>query len=84
VLLAVNEEGHESGVVTMAALGHLPLLQDTTKADVWTSWDVTYRDVILVDEDNVEVDVFNLTTHDLNDPVSYQALSDHITDLLAP
>jgi len=83
-LLAVNEEGHESGVATMAVLGDLPLLQDTSKVDVWGTWEVTYRDVVILDEDNVEVDVFNLTTYDLDDPANYQALSDLITAELGP
>ena len=84
VLLAVNEVGHESDVATMAALGDLPLLQDTVSADVWGTWAVTYRDVVLVDGDNVQVDVFNLTAQDLNDPVYYEALSDLILSELQP
>lgn len=73
-LLAVNEVGHEGGIASMAALGDLPLLQDTSTAAVWASWAVTYRDVVLLDEANVPVEVYNLTTHDLNDPASYDAL----------
>jgi len=68
----------------MSALGDLPLLQDTVKDDVWTSWEVTYRDVVILDEDNHQVDVFNLTANDLNDPANYQALSDLITAELTP
>ncbi len=80
----MNEVGQESGLPTMAALGDLPLLQDTLLVDAWGSWEVTYRDVVLLDEDNVEVGVFNLTVHDLNDPLNYQALSDLITAELGP
>jgi hypothetical protein len=83
-LLAVNGAGYESGTPTMAALGDLPILQDTLTDDVWTLWGVTYRDVVLVDENNVEVGVFNLTAQDLNDPAYYQALSDLIEAELGP
>ena len=84
VLIAVNEVGHESGLATMGGLGDLPLLQDTTGVAAWTAWDVTYRDVVLLDGDNYEVGVFNLTTYDLGDPTNYQALSDLITAELGP
>lgn len=74
VLLAVNAVGYDSGLLSMAALGDLPLLQDTVAEDAWTSWMVTYRDVVILDEENRQVGVYNLTQHDLNDPASYAAL----------
>ncbi len=75
-LLAVNEVGHESGLPTMSALGDLPILQDTVAVDAWDSWAVTYRDVVLLDEDNQFVGVFNLTVNNLNEPTNYNALRD--------
>ena len=45
---------------------NLPLLQDTEEQDVWvTGWAVTYRDVVILDSNNVLVGVFNLTTNNL-------------------
>ena len=65
-LLGVNGAGHESGVPQMSEGRVIPLLQDTPEANVWTAWGVEYRDVIILDRENVPVGVFNLTTHDLS------------------
>lgn len=73
-LLAVNEAGRESGMAAMAALGDLPILQDTPVVDAWNLWSVTYRDVVLLDQDNHFVGVYNLTTNNLSDPANYAAL----------
>ena len=70
----MNEEGHESGCDGMSELGDLPLLQDTEDANVWDSWDVTYRDVIILNDENERVAVFNLTTYSLSDDDNYEAL----------
>jgi hypothetical protein len=43
---------------------------------VWTRWDIEYRDVAILDADNVPVAIYNLTTHDLADPASYAELRD--------
>ena len=65
--MAINEFGygppeHQSAVELATEDFDLPLLQDTEESDVWTtSWAVTYRDVVILDANNVKVDVFNLT-----------------------
>jgi hypothetical protein len=41
-------------------------LQETEADDVWGDWAVTYRDVIVLDANNVPVDVYNLTNNDLS------------------
>jgi hypothetical protein len=73
-LLAVNGAGFESGAAEMAALGALPLLQDTATENVWARWAVTYRDVVILDRENRAVAVYNLTEHDLSVPANYDAL----------
>ena len=73
-LLGVNGAGHESGVASMIEGRTIPLLQDTVEADVWGLWAVTYRDVIILDRENVPVGVYNLTTHDLANMGDYEAL----------
>ena len=72
-LFAINEIGF-GGVATMAERGDLPLLQDTAEQNAWSRWDVTYRDVVIVDRNNRQVGVFNLTTNTLSDPTNYTAL----------
>ena len=66
VLLAINEGGygppdHQDAVVLATDDHDLPLLQDTEAEDVWHVWAITYRDVVILDADNVQVGVFNLT-----------------------
>ena len=65
----------------MAEGGDIPLLQDTADEDAWNRWAATYRDVVILDADNVKVDVFNLTPQDLANPENYAALKQR---LLAP
>jgi hypothetical protein len=52
----------------------LPWLQDTFVDPVWTSWDVTWRDVRILDGRNQLRAVYNLTTQDLTNPLNRAAL----------
>ena len=72
-LFAINEIGF-SGMSGMAALGDIPVLQDTSEFFVWESWDVTFRDVVILDRANQKVGEFNLTTDSLSNPANYEAL----------
>ena len=72
-ILAINEIGF-TGLDGMSALGDLPVLQDTAEEDVWADWDVTFRDVVILDRDNQKVGEFNLTTDSLSNPENYAAL----------
>lgn len=76
-LFAINEAGEafQAAVPAMAALGTLPILQDTEEAAVWTSLGITYRDVLILDEENRWRGVYNLTTHDLSQPGNYEDLA---------
>lgn len=49
-------------------------MQDDAEAMVWESWEATWRDVWILDQDNEPVTVFNLTEHNLSDPDEYAAL----------
>ena len=73
-LLAINEDGFDSGLGTMSAEGDLPLLQDTDEASVWDDWDVTFRDVVILNSANEQVAVYNLTTHSLGVDANYNEL----------
>ena len=64
--MAINEFGYgppdRQDAVDLAVENiDLPLLQDTEAEDVWHVWAITYRDVVVLDQDNVQVGVFNLT-----------------------
>ena len=73
-ILGVNAEGLESGNGTICAGKDLPWLQDTVGDAVWQDWKVTQRDVVILDENNVPVAIYNLTTYPLGDPDNYQEL----------
>lgn len=58
----------------------IPLLQDTVEIDAWAAWAVDYRDVVILDRDNIPVGVFNLTDHDLSIMGEYEALKNMLLD----
>ena len=85
-ILGVNEHGHDSGNTLISSYGTLPWLQDVDDnsngvSDVWyESWLVTYRDVVILDEDNVQVGVYNLSANDLSTPSNYDTLRQMFID----
>lgn len=75
----MNGIGYQSGNASVTAGRDLPWLQPTdTATDPWTTWAVVYRDVIILDEQNIPVAAYNLTTHDLG----IQTNRDELTALL--
>jgi hypothetical protein len=73
-ILGINEVGEERENEAMYAGRSLPWLQETTEQRVWEDWDVTYRDVIILDAENKPHAVFNVTIHDLSKAVNYDSL----------
>jgi hypothetical protein len=52
----------------------LPWLQDTSEQNVWSTWDVEWRDVWIVDSHGRPFAVYNLSSHDLGEPSNREAL----------
>jgi hypothetical protein len=73
-IYGVNADGYESGLEDISALGDMPVLQDTEEEEVWLSWEVVWRDVYILDDENALVDVYNLTTYPLADEENYEEL----------
>ena len=73
-ILGVNDVGFESANDSMMSGRALPWLQPVAGQDIWTQWEVTYRDVVILGPGNEHLGSFNLTTHDLADPANYDAL----------
>ncbi len=73
-ILGVNRDDLADGNPGMVAGRTLPWLQDTTSQDVWDSWKVTWRDVVVLDSRNVKLTVYNLTDHDLEDSTAFNTL----------
>lgn len=79
-IIGLNLEGLEAGNPLMADGRNLPLLQDVDEngdhlSDVWSLWNVSYRDVVILNGGNEPVGVFNLTNRDLANPEHYDMLS---------
>jgi hypothetical protein len=74
-ILGVNLAGLESANDLACEGNDIPWLQETAEALIWEPWGAGYRDVIILDQDNVALERFNLTTHDLSDPGDYAALT---------
>ena len=70
----MNEVGHESGNASICEGRDPPWLQDTSEAAVWADWDVSYRDVIVLDRDGAYVDRFNLSNNDLGEEENWEHL----------
>ena len=73
-ILGVNFIGMESGNPIICAGRTLPWLQDVSAANVWNSWGVTFRDVVILDAQNKTVGIYNLTHHDLRVSANYAEL----------
>jgi len=73
-LIAVNEQGHSSGIEKAVEENTLPLLQDDNTQNVWENWAVTYRDVIVLNGENKITGVLNLTENSLAEEEHYATL----------
>jgi len=73
-ILGVNRTNQAASNPLIVAMSTLPWLQDTTQDAVWARWDVTYRDVRILDSQSRLRAVFNLTQFDLSVPANYATL----------
>jgi hypothetical protein len=73
-LFGVNETGEESDNALVCAGRTIPWLQDIPAVNAWDAWQVTYRDVIVLDHETKVVRAYNLTSHDLAIPANYAEL----------
>lgn len=79
-IAGINQIGAESGIDTMCSGRDIPLLQDTLDDHVWAQWQVRYRDVYILDEENRLIDVYNLTDNSLSYPENYDELKQKLLD----
>jgi hypothetical protein len=73
-LHGVNAAGEEDGNALAVEGRTIPWLQDDETEDVFGSWQVTHRDVIVLDHENRVFAIYNLSTHDLGTPANYEEL----------
>lgn len=72
-IIGINEAGYESANDAFTANASLPWLQDD-ETDVWSMWDVSYRDVYILNSQGTLVDIYNLTDNDLAEDAYYSGL----------
>ncbi len=82
-ILGVNDIGLESGNDGITAGRVLPWLQPVAGEEIWTLWNVEYRDVVILGAGNEHLGTFNLTVNDLSDPVNYAALKNQLLEAAA-
>jgi hypothetical protein len=80
-IVGVNQVGSESGNENFTNGRDLPWLQETVEEEVWGTWGIEYRDVVLLDGENKAIAVYNLTQNDLSDPAKYDELKTLFIDL---
>ncbi len=73
-IFGVNQIGQESGNGGVTQSRTIPWLQETESQPCWTTWDVTWRDVVILDAQNRRVGVYNLTQHNLQTSANYDSL----------
>ncbi len=78
-ILGINGVGYEGGNAWFTSNADIPWLQDAdtngdSQSDVWAEWQVAYRDVVILDEENVPAGTFNLTMYNLHVDENYIAL----------
>jgi len=69
----VDASDAADGNALMTAGRALPWLQDVD-GGAWSAWDVTNRDVVVLDATNARVATYNLTIHDLSNAANYAEL----------
>ena len=72
--MGVNQVGYEADNEQMCDGPDLPWLQEDAEHLVWGLWEVTYRDIWVLDADNELVGIFNLTGNSLGEAGNYETL----------
>lgn len=80
-IYGVNEAGLESGNAQASEGRDLPWLQDTPEENVWGRWKVDFRDVVVLDAENVPRSVYNLTENPLGQDGHDEELAEILRDL---
>jgi hypothetical protein len=83
-ILGINEIGLEDGNAFITQGRDLPWLQDVPEQNVWETWGIAFRDVVILDGENKVVAVFNLTQQNLGDPANYAALKSQFESAAQP
>jgi hypothetical protein len=83
-ILGVNAPEEAAGNAGMCAGRTLAWLQDAKPPNAWGLWQADYRDVIVVDDENKVVSIYNVTLHDLGNPAQYAELRNILLTAAGP
>lgn len=94
-ILAVNQIGYGQQTSLVASVGDIPLLQDNTVDNIWSTWHslapnpsthlgAPYRDVHILNQQNEIVETFSLTLNDLRNLQNYSTLKQLFVDAATP
>lgn len=70
-IFGINGVGLESGNAAVCEGRDIGWLQDVEAQQVWTAWGIAFRDLVILDENNVVLAIYNLSSHNLNEPMYY-------------
>jgi hypothetical protein len=85
-ILSLNLIGAEAGVELFTEIHGLPMVNDSEDDLLWAQWSEHctiedhdslgkhWRDLYILNKSNQVVEVYNLTMHNLSDPVNYEEL----------
>ena len=54
------------------------MVQDDADQLIWDAWQGSWRDVYILDKENNLLEVYNLTEHNLSDPLNYEELKNKL------
>jgi hypothetical protein len=88
-ILGINDWALALGNESISEGRDIPWLQDVDSdqngiSDVWDQWDVTFRDVVILDGNGEKVEAFNLTVNNLSDPQNYGTLREMLVSAAVP
>ena len=81
-IIGINEAGYEISNQIITDGRDIPWLQDTEDINAWELWDVTYRDVYLIDRDLKLRGIYNLSQNNLNDEATYEIFKEILMGLV--
>tara|TARA_B100000683_G_C12133940_1_gene408866 strand:+ start:77 stop:373 length:297 start_codon:yes stop_codon:yes gene_type:complete len=73
-ILSINQIGAENGIASFNESHALPMVNDNETDNIWVQWDSQWRDFYILNQQNELLEVYNLTQHNLNDPLNYEEL----------
>ena len=83
-IIGINDQNKSSGNEGMVEGRDLPWLQDLETTNVWSEWQISYRDIIILNTDNEYESLINVTIDNLTTEDGYNKLMNLITDTVTP